>query len=336
MADLCIRGYVGVTDATNEPRSLRVGSDLVVRLRLASEPVPETAQPDDLLTRADFEAMSYRVFRRVTDDNEHDVDTLVEDYESVAITVADVIPADTVRTWGKDGVGYNFRHVVPRACFAGNCLHIIEYFFTVDGVLTVHPVFVEVEGPIGDAFGTAGTGQVTGQPGTPGADGARMIFSQTATTFPSVSNTAAETSLVGSGEGTSEIAADSWAVGETLLIEASGDYSTKASLPGNASVLIKIASDLTLSFPINLLAAQPQKEWRLRARFTRLTATLVVGAGELLVDNAGLSIVGTPNAVTVAADVTKTVDVKIDWETADAGNIWRMRQYSLEKTRGAA
>ncbi len=167
MPDLSIRGYLSCVDATSEPRSIFVESDLVVRLRIAREPVPETVEPSDLLTRNDFTAISYKVYRLVDG-----VDDLVEGYESVAIAVADVIPAssDLPRTWGKDGVGYNFRHVVPAECFAANCVHKVVYRFVSEGVTTRHCVTVHVDGPIGEA-GTAGTGTVTGEPGEPGPAG---------------------------------------------------------------------------------------------------------------------------------------------------------------------
>jgi hypothetical protein len=163
MSDLVIRGYLACVDATSEPRAIWVESDLVVRLRVAHEPVPETDEPDDMLARADFTAMSYKVYREV-----EGVDALVSGYENVAITINDAIPASLPRVWGKDGVGYNFRHVVPAAAFAANARHRVIYRFVTDGVTTQHCVSVEVQGPTGDTA-SAGSGTVTGLPGLDGA-----------------------------------------------------------------------------------------------------------------------------------------------------------------------
>lgn len=166
---MVITGFISPTGATNEPRSMWVESDLVVRLRLAAEPTPETAEPTGLYERDDFSAISYKVYREVDG-----VDALVEGYESVAVTINDAIPASASlpRDWGKDGVGYNFRHVVPAAAFAANATHRVVYRFVTsfDSVTTQHCVTVHVQGPTGDTA-SAGSGTVTGEPGPAGGDG---------------------------------------------------------------------------------------------------------------------------------------------------------------------
>jgi hypothetical protein len=168
---MVITGFISPTGATNEPRSMWVESDLVVRLRIADEPVPETAEPTEMLVRADFSAISYKVYREVDG-----VDALVEGYENVSVTIEDAILAgDAIREWGKDGVGYNFRHVVPAEAFAANAAHRVVYRFLCSGVTTQHCVTVHVQGPTGDTA-SAGTGTVTGEPGEPGADGQGLVW----------------------------------------------------------------------------------------------------------------------------------------------------------------
>jgi hypothetical protein len=163
-----ILGYASVSDATNETRSMWIGADLVVRIRIAAEPSPETVEPNELYGRDDFSEMSYKVYREVDG-----FDGLVDGYESVAIAITDAIPPDhsLPRTWGKDGVGYNFRHVVPAAAFASNAIHRIIYrFLTASGETIVHPVMVHVQGPTGDTA-SAGSGEITGNPGPQGLQG---------------------------------------------------------------------------------------------------------------------------------------------------------------------
>lgn len=176
MADLVISGVLTPTEATNETRHMWVGSDLVVRLRIANEPIPQTAQPSDLLTRSDFSEISYAVYREVAG-----VDSLVEDYESVSVNINDAISATLPIEWGKDGVGYNFRHVVPAAAFAANALHRVIFRFVSGGVTTRHPVAIYVDGPNSETA-TAGSGEITGAPGPqgePGEDGYRPTFDVT-------------------------------------------------------------------------------------------------------------------------------------------------------------
>lgn len=340
-----IKGYISPSDATNEPRSMWVESDLVVRLRIANEPVPETVDPSDLLTRDSFSALSYKVYREVDGS-----DALVEGYESVAITVDDVIPLSLPRAWGKDGTGYNFRHVVPAEAFAANALHRVVYrFVDSDGVTTQHCVSVYVQGPTGDVA-SAGTGTVTGDPGPPGQDGedglpgldggAAILFCQTATV--TVSNSAANTTLLGAGEGSSSIAADTQAIGDEMTFEAAGVFSTRATTPGNAVLTFYLGTEVTLAFPsILMLPLRSDARWKLRVKKTRRTIGPTGQAmveGELVVDMGSVVhlMAGTAAAVTIPTDAIKASDIKIDWDTADAGNSWSMQTYSIKQESVAA
>ena len=325
MADIEITGVAEPEAATNAVRTLWVESDFPVRLRVARERETETSQPNDLLIASEISEISYRVYREVDDDED-----LVAGYESVAVTVADVIAASLPQTWKSDGIGYNFRHVVPAAAFAANCLHRVVYRFLIDSETRWHPVSVQVQGPRGDV-GSAGAGTVTGEPGPPGADGTGQSLSFSQISTVTVENTATPTTLIGAGAGTNEIAANSQTAGKKHSIEAAGYFSTTS---GDQSVVmtLHLGTEITLTFPaINLLGGLTNERWKLRSTITCRTAgpsgTVAVEA-ELSVGGVLLQ-VGTTTPQSIPTDAAKTPDIKIDWATAHLGNSWKCQQYDL-------
>lgn len=170
--------------------------------------------------------------------------------------------------------------------------------------------------------------------GEPGSDtGYALIFNQT--TIGSVSNTATDTTLI---SGTCEIPAASWSIGDDRIVEACGDYSTKSAPAGGATLSVVLGSSITLSFQLVLLSGVEDKEWRLRVRYTLVASNSVLASAELWVESTdSMPAFGrTLAAVTVDVSLVQTVAVKIDWETASADNVWRMRQCGLLHGKMAA
>ena len=71
-------------------------------------------------TRSDYSAISYSVFDKLTK-------SVVTDHNAVALTISAII-FDTLQGWGKDAVGYNFRHTVAPSAFpTGGLVYVVEY-----------------------------------------------------------------------------------------------------------------------------------------------------------------------------------------------------------------
>lgn len=320
MADLWIMAELEPQRAVNEPRALWVGSDAPIRGRIAREPDNETAQlvAADLLLRAEISSVTYTVYREV--DGE---DAIVTSYEDVAVDLATAVPddGDIPTAWAKDGVGYNLRFKVPYQAFAANALHTVVLTIVVDGERECVPLKINVEGPRGEVAAVGG-----GSSGGGTSDEASSQWS--ATEIVEVSNTATATTLLGAGEGSTLIAADTWAVGDVLIGELAGDW-TQTGTVSTITILIKAGLVTLASLTIAMLNGLSNERWRVRFRVTRLTtgsSGTVLVEGDMQADgtDAEWRPFGSTAAVTLASDASQQLDVTADWVTAHASNKWRL------------
>ena len=160
-----------------------------------------------------------------------------------------------------------------------------------------------------------------------GGSGGANLFSQTQVV--SVDTTAAETTLVGTGIGTAQVAANTWGQGEVLHGKASGIYGTLATNPGNVTINLVLGSTTTHAFTITPVAAQSNQPWEINYAITRLSTggsgTIRGTAWLKYQENLSEAIevgVGMTGAVTLASDAIQTVAVKADWQTSSASNAW--------------
>jgi hypothetical protein len=157
----------------------------------------------------------------------------------------------------------------------------------------------------------------------------------TATANGTCGNTAAETSIVGTGVGTMTLPANFFAAGKSIRVTVYGAYSTKSSSPGTLVIKIKLGSTIILALPATTPTANLTKvpfviDAIITCRTTGATGT-VIGQGDLFLATAtaqtGVSYT-LPNqgsdALTAITSfdttASKLVDVTATWGTADAGN----------------
>jgi len=318
MAEFLVDGDVEPVRAVCQPRAVWPGSDVVVRLRVYRERIPETAPPSDYLTRSELTSVHYQVYRRVSEG----LDELVLDLTEVNLATAVADDADLPVEWGADGEGYNVRFVVDGDYFQGNVQHTIVARVIAGGVTRYVPIFLEVQGPAGATTPSASVS-------TPATSTREMLFSQTETV--TVENTGDNTTLVGAGQGTNLIPAASLRAGMKHVVEASGYFSTTA---GDQSAIVQfvLGSEITLNFPIlYLLGGLANERWNLRAsitcRTTGATGSVVVDA--LLHVGGAVYQAGTTAAVTLDTTAGKTPECKLDWTTAHLGNSWKCQQFDL-------
>lgn len=160
-----------------------------------------------------------------------------------------------------------------------------------------------------------------------GGAGGTSLFSQTQAV--EVANTGSNTTLVGTGVGTAQVATNTWAAGEVLRGTASGIFGTLNTNPGSVAIQLLIGSEVTLTFTINPSPDQENQPWKLEYEFVRITAGAsgtVRGTGYLTYQEENSAAVvlgaGMTAAATVPSDAAQDVIVKADWLTADSTNTW--------------
>ena len=162
-----------------------------------------------------------------------------------------------------------------------------------------------------------------------------LMYSQIADA--TIDNSAAETSLVSTGPGVVEVAANSQSVGDKFILEAAGYYKTKTTGPGSIVIKVKWGTELTLTFPtVEFLGAQDDERWFLRAAVTRRSigpTGVVRGHGILFTANASPNpgLAGTNGDVTVPTDAAKSFAVTGDFSLADADNEFYVEQLDIQQ-----
>ena len=170
------------------------------------------------------------------------------------------------------------------------------------------------------------------------------------TLFTSTANgtcggTGTETSIIGTGVGTTTLPANYLVAGKSLRITMYGAYSTKASTPGTLVIKVKLGSTAILTLPATTVTANLVKvpfviDAIITCRTTGATGT-VIGQGDLFLATAtaqtGVSYT-LPNqgtdALTAVANIDTTgtlaVDVTATWGTSDATNTISSTNVSIE------
>ena len=170
------------------------------------------------------------------------------------------------------------------------------------------------------------------------------------TLFTSTANgtcggTGTETSIIGTGVGTTTLPANYLVAGKTIRITMYGAYSTKASGNGTLTIKVKLGATAILTLPATTPTANLTKQpfvidAILTCRTTGTTGT-VIGQGDLFLSNAaaetGVSYM-LPNSgtdtLTPVANINTTgtlaVDVTATWGTSDAANTISSTNVSIE------
>ena len=289
------------------------GTNPIAQARLEADPTTPGGNGVEY-EQASFTAIYYTVYRESRGRL-----FVVPSYDELALTVSAVV-YDALQGWSEDTRGFNFQHVIPLAALESTAKHIVVYRFALaNGInlCTEHKINYRGLGNLAPA-----SGGDDDDDDDEGGDSNPIIFS--ATSPVTVSNTATDSTLIGSGVGSAVIPADSWSNGETRKLTAYGVYSTKGAPAGGMTLAAKLATDVTLSFVIpSFLSNRSNALWQLSVIYTRLTSTTIVASARLLmadVNNDLEMFTGTTAAQTVAANASKAVDLRADWDTADASN----------------
>ena len=169
-----------------------------------------------------------------------------------------------------------------------------------------------------------------------GGSGTPSLFSQTNSVTDAVQTT--ETTLVGTGTGSTALTANFYAVGTVLQFRASGFYSTTAS-PGTLTIKLKHAGGATGTVivantgAITPLASITNGAWRMWAEVTcRTTGT----GGTLIVNSVFESLPSSLSALTPAnASMVNTAVVTVDTtasQTVDFTAAWSAAGQSITST----
>lgn len=176
---------------------------------------------------------------------------------------------------------------------------------------------------------------LAGPQGPEGSAGADIgIFKQTATV--SVTNTTAETTLLGSGVGSLTIAGEELVVGNVVRLKASGTITNDTDQTHRFKV--KMGSTVILDSGA-VLAGNPcsARQWRLEAEmYVRVVGASgsMIGSGVLTYsDDASQAIsisLGGGSAVTLDLDDDKAVNLTTQWSAGGSGNGATCFQASVE------
>lgn len=153
------------------------------------------------------------------------------------------------------------------------------------------------------------------------------LFQQTASV--TVGNTAAETTLVGSGVGSVTLPANFFIVGRTLRVRAAGVISTAAG-PGTLNIRIKFgATTIVTTGDVTPVASLSSRRWELQnlitCRTTGATGTVIASGDFGVMPTAQGSIArweamtGT-STVTIDTTATQACSVTADWSAAAAAD----------------
>ena len=165
------------------------------------------------------------------------------------------------------------------------------------------------------------------------ATAVESLFIGTADT--TVASTAAETTILGTGQGSLTIPANSLAIGDTILILIKGHVSDT----GNPTLTARIdlgGTEVCASGAITLGAVTTdyfEMEVEITVRTLGATGTVVAG-GELMYDNSnditGAGLVKT-TATTIDTTGTLAIDVTVQWGTSSASNTITSQIITIEK-----
>jgi hypothetical protein len=129
-------------------------------------------------------------------------------------------------------------------------------------------------------------------------------------------------------------------IGKSIIVEASGRISTKASAVGTLQLFVDFGSTAVFSSgPFTPVASLTNASWLFRAELTcRVigTSAQLLGVGVFqsaaAPDGTSLVLPATAPAVGTAFDATasQTVDFDAQWQTSDASNSILLHQFSLD------
>ena len=297
------------------------GDDVPVAMQLVRDPISPTATGVPFV-QADFASIAWTLLRIYRGKK-----AIVTGYDALALTVSSVV-FDTMQAWSLNTVGYNFRHVIDETIL----FPVAEYQSVYDFVLTNGESFAKYvpfsyTGPVD--FGALADSSLipvgpTGPTG-PAGPGAAALFVGTGTV--TVANTVTETTLIGAGLGTLDVAASTYLAGEEFTIRGWGVYSTKATGPGNISIDVELGSEVIAEFtPVECNGAQVNAPWWTELHLIRCSdgvSGVVTGYGQLVIGFNGGDMLTVPIAVgptTISSAAAKTPNVTAQWSLADASN----------------
>lgn len=153
----------------------------------------------------------------------------------------------------------------------------------------------------------------------------------TMTSSATVTNSTAETSIIGAGTGSTVIVANTVMVGRTIRLEGYGVYSAAAVLPGNLTIKVKLGSTVIATSTLSaILASASTLGYQFSADITFRT----IGASGTVMIGGSLDYATTSSGTRTFADLNnngstttidttsnQTIGVTVTWATASTSNI---------------
>jgi hypothetical protein len=153
--------------------------------------------------------------------------------------------------------------------------------------------------------------------------GSAHTWAQTSPT--TVSNTATETTMLGTGQGSLTITPGEWTVGKTFTLRFNGVLNTDGTNPGTSQFRVKLGStELCSTQPIFQGTGTTDRYFDLEVTFTCLTVSstgTITAQGKYTDGNAAINPM-TNGGFTASVDMTtdQTFDVTLEWSQAATGN----------------
>lgn len=170
------------------------------------------------------------------------------------------------------------------------------------------------------------------------------VFASTNTT--TITNTTAETSLLGQGYGSSTFTANSFYIGETLLVSASGLLSDATISQGTLTIKFKLGgSTVAVTTAFTPTANQSNSLWTfisyLTVRSTGTSGSVISNNSFVITDSLGITqdVYPMANSIAVPIDTTKAinnVDITATWGTASTSNIITCTNFIVDNFNGNA
>lgn len=167
------------------------------------------------------------------------------------------------------------------------------------------------------------------------------VFRQTATV--TLANSTTTTSIVGAGQGSMTVPANTLAIGVAIRLEGCGVYSSAAVLPGNLTIALSAAGiSFTTATLTGLLlgATNAGFNYSLTMVIQTLGTTgtaAVAGSFDYIAAVSGAKLSGdlsnSGTAITINTTVDNLIDVKATWQTASASNTLKSTICNLEILR---
>lgn len=156
-----------------------------------------------------------------------------------------------------------------------------------------------------------------------------------------VGNTAISTSVAGTGEGGRELPADFLVDGRVIRVKAGGYYSTAGA---DTDIIMRFASSATVladTGTITLPVSQADQWWAVEAelvcRAAGASGTHVAHGVLMYKSDAGSETLIAPlvntSGITLDTTGTQTIDISVEWTTADASNVIRCQWMTIEVIR---